>query len=164
MQIYLMQHGQALSEKKDPERHLSPDGRTQIERTASALKVMGVYFDLIVSSPKARARESAEIVAATLAYPLNEIEITDTLTPNSQPEAFIAFLTGYKDRGKVFVAGHLPSLPQIALWLLCDACNINIKFEMGGVMMIDVERLPTRQGILCYYLLPENLNLISHHE
>ena len=156
-----MQHGLALSEEQDPQRHLSPEGKAQIKRTASAMKEMGASFDLMISSPKARARESADIIAGTLSYPINEIEITDTLTPNSSPEDFIDFLAGFKDKERVFVVGHLPSLHNIALWLLCESCSINIKFEMGGVMRVDAERLPTRQGILRYYLLPEQLNLIS---
>jgi phosphohistidine phosphatase len=156
-----MQHGHALTEEHDPQRHLSPEGKAQIEKTAAALKEMGISFDLIISSPKARARESAEIVAGTLFYPLNEIEITNTLNPNSSPEDFINFLADFNDRERVFTAGHLPSLHNIALWLLCDACNFNIKFEMGGIMRIDVERLPTHQGVLRYYLLPEQLSLIA---
>jgi len=115
----------------------------------------------MISSPKVRARESAEIVANTLAHPLNQIEVTDTLNPNSSPEDFINFLAGFKNRKRVFTAGHLPSLHNIALWLLCNTCNMNIKFEMGGVMRVDAERLPTHQGILRYYLLPEHLNLIA---
>ena len=162
MELYLMQHGQALSEEQDTQRHLSPEGKAQIKRTAIALKKMSVSFDLIISRPKARTRESAEIVADTLSYSLNEIEITDTLNPNSSPEDFIDYLAGFKDRERVFIAGHLPSLHNIALWLLCESCNINIKFEMGGVSRIDAERLPTHQGILRYYLLPEQLNLICH--
>jgi phosphohistidine phosphatase len=161
MQIYLMQHGEALSEEQDTQRHLSPEGKSQIERTATALKKIGVSFNLIISSPKARARESAEIIANTLSYPLNEIEVTDTLNPNSPPEDFINFLTGFKDRDRIFIAGHLPSLHNIALKLLCDTCNMNIKFEMGGVMRIDVERVPTHQSILRYYLLPEHLSIIA---
>ena len=156
-----MQHGQALSEEQDPQRYLSPEGKAQIGRTAIALKKMSVSFDLMISSPKARARESAEIIADTLFYPLKEIEVTDSLTPNSSPEYFIDFLAGFKDRERVFIAGHLPSLHNIALWLLCKSCNINIKFEMGGVLRIDAERLPTHQGILRYYLLPEHLNIIA---
>ena len=156
-----MQHGLALSEEQDPQRHLSPEGKAQIKRTASAMKEMGASFDLMISSPKARARESADIIAGTLSYPINEIEITDTLTPNSSPEDFIDFLAGFKDKERVFVVGHLPSLHNIALWLLCESCSINIKFEMGGILRIDAERLPTHQGILRYYLLPEQLNLIS---
>ncbi|MBI4379262.1 MAG: phosphohistidine phosphatase SixA [Nitrospinae bacterium] len=161
MQIYLLQHGQALGEEIDPQRHLSSEGRAQIEKTSIALKRMGVSFDLLLSSPKARARESAEIVGGALSYPLNEIEITDTLNPNSSPEDFIHFLSGFKDRDSILIAGHLPSLHSIALWLLCETCKMNIKFEMGGILRIDVERLPTHNGVLRYYLLPEHLNIIS---
>jgi phosphohistidine phosphatase len=156
-----MQHGQALSEEIDPQRHLSPEGRAQIEKTSIALKRMGVSFDLFLSSPKARARESAEIVVDILSYPLNEIEVTDALNPNSPPENLIHFLSGFKDRERVLIAGHLPSLHSIALWLLCETCKMNVKFEMGGILRIDVERLPTHDGVLRYYLLPEHLNIIS---
>ncbi|OGW12641.1 MAG: hypothetical protein A2W77_00200 [Nitrospinae bacterium RIFCSPLOWO2_12_39_16] len=97
-----MQHGQAQSEEEDPQRHLSPEGKAQIKRTAIALKKMSVSFDLIISSPKARTRESAEIVADTLSYSLNEIEITDTLNPNSSPEDFIDYLAGFKDRESLY--------------------------------------------------------------
>lgn len=79
MQIYLIQHGEALSEEQDSQRHLSPEGIAQIKRTASALKNLGVSFDLLISSPKARAKESAEIMAGALSFPLRGIEITDTL-------------------------------------------------------------------------------------
>ena len=119
MQIYIMRHGEALSEMQDPQRRLSPEGRAQIEMNAAALKVMGASFDLIISSPKERARETAKIVARTLSYPLNEIEVTDTLNPNSPPEDFIDFLKGFKGRERILAAGHLPSLQNIALWLLC---------------------------------------------
>ena len=161
MQIYIMRHGEALSEMQDPQRRLSPEGRAQIERSAAALKVMGASFDLIISSPKERARETAEIVARTLSYPLNEIEVTDTLNPNVPPEDFIDFLKGFKGRERILAAGHLPSLQNIALWLLCGSCNINMDFRTGTVLRIDTEMLSTRQGVLCWYLSPEQFNIIA---
>ena len=161
MQIYIMRHGEALSEMQDPQRRLSPEGRAQIEMNAAALKVMGASFDLIISSPKERARETAEIVARTLSYPLNEIEVTDTLNPNSPPEDFIDFLKGFKGRERILAAGHLPSLQNIALWLLCGSCNINMDFRTGAVLRIDTETLSTRQGVLCWYLSPEQFNIIA---
>jgi phosphohistidine phosphatase SixA len=67
MEIYLMQHGEAYAKDRDPERSLTPNGEDQIHSSGKALRKLGVDVDLIVSSPKKRARQTAEIVASSQA-------------------------------------------------------------------------------------------------
>jgi len=55
VEIYLVRHGAAYDKQEDPERHLNKDGVSQCHLTGKALKRLGIQFDLIVSSPKARA-------------------------------------------------------------------------------------------------------------
>ncbi|MBC8550829.1 MAG: histidine phosphatase family protein, partial [Candidatus Brocadiales bacterium] len=62
MEIYLVRHGAAFSKEEDPERHLNNDGVDQCHLTGRALKRLEIQLDLIVSSPKARARQTAEII------------------------------------------------------------------------------------------------------
>ena len=161
MEIYLMQHGQAFSEEADPERSLTPEGERQIDKTARALRRMGVTFDLIVTSPKKRARQTAHIVAEHVNYPADDIKTTETLQPKSAAHEAITFLKAYEDKRSVLATGHLPSLGEIASALLAEGVSVPIHFEMGGVCRIDADLLQAGSGELIWYLVPDQLNLMA---
>ncbi len=161
MEIYLMQHGEAHAEDQDPERSLTPGGEDQIRSSGKALKKLGVDVDLIVSSPKKRARQTAEIVAKELGYPKEGIAVTEALEPLTPAEDAIAYLGRLGDKGKMLLAGHLPSLGEIASNLMSEGTRVSIHFEMGGVCRIDVEALPTHKGDLCWLLPPAQLRLLA---
>jgi phosphohistidine phosphatase len=161
MEIYLMQHGEAYPEDRDPERSLTPKGEDQIHSSGKALRKLGVDLDLIVSSPKKRARQTAEIVAGELGYAKEAIEVTETLEPLAPSDDAVASLRRFGDRGKVLLAGHLPSLAEIASDLMSEGAHVSIHFEMGGVCRIDVEEFPTHRGNLYWILTPIHLRLLS---
>jgi len=73
MEIYLLRHGQAVSEQEDPARPLSRDGVEQIQASASAIRRLGLVFDVIVCSPKRRSHQSAALVAEAIRYPYSDI-------------------------------------------------------------------------------------------
>ena len=155
-----MQHGEAYAEDQDPERSLTPGGEGQIRSSGKALKKLGVEVDLIVSSPKKRARQTAEIVAGELGYSKEGIEVTEVLEPLTPHEDAIAYLRRFGDRKKMLLAGHLPSLGKIASSLMSGGNDVSIHFEMGGVCRIDVEALPTYKGDLRWVLTPTQLRLL----
>ncbi len=161
MEIYLMQHGEAYSEDQDPERSLTPEGEGQIHSSGTALKKLGVDVDLMVSSPKKRARQTAEVVAGELGYSKEGIEVTEALEPLAPSEDLIASLGRFGDRNKVLLTGHLPSLGKIASDLVSEEGDVSIHFEMGGVCRIDVEALPTHKGDLRWILSPAHLRLLA---
>ncbi|NIQ37494.1 MAG: phosphohistidine phosphatase SixA [Proteobacteria bacterium] len=161
MEIYIMQHGQAFSKEVDPERSLSLDGQDQVAASAQALEKIGVGLDLIAVSPKKRARQTAEIVAQSLSYPVEDIKITESLQPTAPAAEAIAFLKAYEDKERVFLAGHLPSVGEIASDLLSEGSHVSIHFEMGGVCRIDVDMVQAGSGDLRYYLTPDQLRRIA---
>ena len=82
MDLYLLRH--AIAEDiaegghgADSERRLTSEGARKMRRIAEGLKDAGLGFDLILSSPCVRARQTAEIVAAVFGlkkhwnWPLN---------------------------------------------------------------------------------------------
>ncbi len=160
MEIYLMQHGLALSKKEDSQRPLSSEGRAQIERSASALSEMGIHFDLIIASTKKRSRGTAEIVAEATGYK-GTIEETGAIKPSADPREAIAYLGKFEGSRSVFLAGHLPSLARIASRLLSEKSEISIQFTNGGLCRVDVESVPGPSGTLCYCLTPGQLALMS---
>jgi phosphohistidine phosphatase len=160
MEIYFMQHGEAHAKDQDPERSLTPGGEDQIRSSGKALKKLGVDVDLMVSSPKKRARQTAEIVAEELGYSKEGIAVTEVLEPLAPAEDAIAYLRRFGGKGKMLLAGHLPSLGEIASNLMSEGTDVSIHFEMGGVCRIDVEALPTHKGDLRWVLTPTQLRLL----
>lgn len=160
MEIYLMQHGQALPEAKDLERPLSMAGKTQIQTSARAIQKMGLRFDVIIASTKKRSKQTAEIIAEFTGCPSESIAETESVNPSAAPEAAIEYI-GQTGKKSVFVAGHLPSLAKIASQILAKDTGVSVQFANSGLCRIDVERLPTHTGILRWLLTPDQLKLIS---
>ncbi|MFQ5962803.1 MAG: phosphohistidine phosphatase SixA [Candidatus Scalinduaceae bacterium] len=161
MEIYLVQHGAAYTKDEDSERHLNDDGLKQCHVTGKALKRLRLDFDLIFCSPKARAHQTAVIIAEEVGYPKDQIKVTPTLEPTVPAEDAVSYLKDFTDKNNMLLAGHLPSLGEIASELLSETARVSVHFEMGGVCRIDVEQLPTHKGDFRWFLLPEHLNLIA---
>lgn len=80
----VMRHGEAenntlgvLSGKPDDPHHLTERGKEQAERSAEALKSMG--FDMIITSPFLRTRETAAIVKEKLGLDDADIVVDDSI-------------------------------------------------------------------------------------
>jgi phosphohistidine phosphatase len=161
MELYLMQHGPYLPKEQDPDQGLSPDGDARIHASGKALRRMGITFDEIFSSPKKRSGQTAAIVADEVGFPPDKITQTDKVKAMTPPEETIELLCKLSGYTRVLIAGHLPSLSEVASSLLTEGSKANIAFEMGGCCRIDVEALPTHAGQLKWYLTPDQLELIA---
>ena len=158
--IYLMQHGEAMSEEQDPQRPLSDRGLIQVETSASAIVRLGLRFSAMVVSSKIRSRQTAELVARATGY-TGTLTETDAVKPTADPEAGIAALAQLSDRESIFVAGHMPSLAGIASSLLTEGGKVSLAFSNGGLCAIEVAELPTQNGTLLFSLTPDQLHLMA---
>ncbi len=161
MEIYLVRHGAAYEKREDPERHLNNDGVNQCHLTGTALRKLDIQFDLIVSSPKARARQTAEIIAEEVGYSRDGIKITEALVPTALPKETISYLNDFADAKRVMLAGHLPLLGYLASELLINTSEISFYFDPGAVCHIDTEQPHTFAGHFRWFLTPEHLRLIA---
>ena len=81
MEIYLMQHGLALSAEENAERPLSEAGIQGIKATGAAIKRQGISFDLILHSPEKRTRQTAALIAEIINFPYSDLTETTLLLP-----------------------------------------------------------------------------------
>ena len=128
MKLFLMRHGQAASSDIDPKKGLSDEGKTDIEQLAHRLATQNVTFKKAFHSGKARAQQTAEIMANILA-PEVKPEFADNLKPNDDPEKIIPDINCWQD--DTLIASHLPFIPHL-LMLLTDS-NQPINFVPGTV-------------------------------
>ncbi len=161
MEIYLVRHGAAFEKREDPERHLNSNGVDQCHLTGRALNKLNIQFDLIVSSPKARARQTAEIIAEEVGYSTEEIKTTEALVPTALAKDTITYLNDFADVKRVMLAGHLPLLGHLTSKLLNSTSQISFCFEPGTVCNIYTEQPHTFVGYFRWFLTPEHLRIIA---
>ncbi len=87
-----------------------------------------------------------------------ETEKVKAMTPVEETSHY---LEQFKDKQSVLIAGHLPSLAEVASSLLTSGSKATIQFERGGIGRIDVDALPTHEGRLRWYLTPAQLELMA---
>ena len=81
----------------------------------TAEHMRGIAFDRVLCSPYIRARQTAELVCATLEL-ANTIEIVPWLTPEDDVRAVTRKLDGYSVE-TLLIVGHQPLLGALAGWL-----------------------------------------------
>lgn len=131
--IFLVQHGEAKSEAEDPERHLKEVGKEETRRVASILSRMSLKPSIIIHSGKARAKETAEILAEVLKPEKGIIE-GDNLAPLDDPSIWAKRLESEEG---VMIVGHLPHLSKLTSLLLVGNQDVEIvKFRYSSCLVI----------------------------
>ena len=161
MEIYLVRHGAAHTKEDDSERHLNKNGLEQCHLSGRALRRLDTMFDLVISSPKVRARQTAEIIADEVGYPKDEIKVTETLEPMASPKDTTSYLNNLTEKNNIMLAGHLPLLGILVSELLSESTQISLYFEVGAVCKIAVHQPISHTGIFRWFLTPEHLRLIA---
>lgn len=155
VELYLLRHAHAGDPETwsgdDDERPLTAKGRRQSERLGRFLGATRFQPDAILTSPKARARQTAEIVARRL-----HIEVTDDERLGSDlPLAALDDLLGERGAARPVLVGHDPDFSALVA-ILCGASRVPMK--KGALCRIDVDRpLQPGAGVLRWLLPPDLL-------
>jgi phosphohistidine phosphatase len=167
MNLYLLRHGIAVDPSvagfaKDAERPLTPKGRRRLRQIAGAMGVLKISFDVILSSPYMRAKQTAEIVAKSLKR-LKQLKFSDELTPGGDPKLLIQLLNELRPRPKnILLVGHEPYLSKFIALLTTGNTNMEIDLKKGGLCKLEAETLRYgRCATLVCLLAPRHLVLMT---
>lgn len=118
MRVTLIRHGEAEPHAwRDEDRALTKRGRADVRRVGRGLDRHGARFGLIVSSPLARAVQTAEIVAAATGY-RQAILATRVLIPDADATGVRELLVQQGDFKSVALVAHEPILSAACALLL----------------------------------------------
>ena len=85
---------------------------------------------------------------------------TENVKAMAPPAETIKALSELSGKKSILIAGHLPSVAEIASFLLTEGSKATIEFENGGCCRIDVDNLSTHSGRLRWYITPDQLKLM----
>ena len=168
MELFVIRHGIAeplgkRNEFSDEKRALTVEGRNRMREVVKGLVKLGVEFDLILSSPLARAVETAEIVAASVGLSTRDIKHTKNLAPGAFAEQLFAEIKSYAGAEAVALIGHQPDLGSlISRVIQGDGDARSIQLKKGSICCVNVtETVPTLRGDMVWLLTPKQLRLLA---
>lgn len=145
MNLYIIRHAIAVDEgtpeyEQDSERPLTDKGRKKMRQIARSLRNLGVEFDLILSSPYVRARETAEILADVFKMK-KKIAFSESLIPMADPELLIPEFNEKYSVDSLALVGHEPHLSALIGILTTENTKLDITLKKGGVCYLEADDL-----------------------
>jgi phosphohistidine phosphatase len=156
-QLWMLRHADAEPHgtRADAERRLTERGVRQSEVAGRALASMGASFAGALSSPKARARETAALALAQMpAEQAPELELYEQLAGDFHAAQALDALAGRGRESPLLLIGHEPDLSGI----VGELTGGRVDLKKGGLAVV---RLGGAGSELVLLLRPAELALIA---
>ncbi len=155
MDLYAIRHAIAVDEyEDDSQRPLTDKGRKKMRQIAKGLRTLGVGFDLILSSPYVRAKETAEILADVFKVKA-EIAFSENLIPMGDPDLLISEMNEKYSANSIALVGHEPLLTSLVSFLVSENASVDMTLKKGGVCRLSADDLHhSRKATLEWLLTP----------
>jgi phosphohistidine phosphatase len=146
MDLYILRHAIAEAHSAsipggDSQRRLTAEGEKKMRRIARAMKATELAFDLVLSSPYIRAKQTAAIVAE-VSQPAREVEFSANLAPDGNPKELIDELRRRHGRSKsILLVGHEPYLSRLISLLVSGDTSIAIDLKKAGLCKLSLDTL-----------------------
>jgi len=143
MNVFLLRHGACEKEAPggDAERRLTPEGRKAIENSVPGMKSLIGQVDYILTSPFARAVETADIVADAFKC-RGFVEEMPELADRGSEEALDVMLNKLVGKENIVVVGHMPHLGEVAQYFLGIESETTVELKKGGMARIYIKGFP----------------------
>ena len=152
VELYLVRHAHAGDANRwtgdDARRPLSAKGRMQADRLARHLAALQIDTDVIVSSPRIRARETAEPIARVFGM---EVLIDERIAGGLTMRGLEQLLADLGDPARVLVVGHDPDFSDLAAEL---SGAPSLPMRKGALARLDSSRPLRPGGAILRWLIP----------
>jgi phosphohistidine phosphatase len=158
VKLLIVRH--AIASNRDPsrwpddrQRPLTPAGKRKLRLAGRGLAKLVGPVDLILSSPWARAWQTAEILHQVASWP-SPIECQD-LEGDRSPRGVLTVLKEHTGTGTIVLVGHEPQTHSVASYLLTgDSARVMMEFKKAAAAMLDVPEPPAAGTAVLLWLLP----------
>ncbi len=155
IELHLLRHADAGDPagwaRPDAERPLSTKGLRQADRLARHLAALDLEPDAILTSPKVRAVQTAEAVAAALG---RRVTVDERLAGDLDLEALEAILRDAGDVRRPLLVGHDPDFSDLVATLI----GAELTMRKGALARIDLDGpIAPAAGVLRWLIPPDAL-------
>ncbi len=165
MDCLLFRHGIAVDledwQGEEALRPLTPKGVEKTKEAAAGLRRLDLIPTQILSSPFARAVETAKVIRETFkARP--EVRICDELLPDAPPDKLFPLLANLPDDACVICVGHEPQLGEAAGVMLFGSPVAGLSLKKAGACCINFDQPPKAGGgFLKWWMGPAQLRKLA---
>jgi phosphohistidine phosphatase len=147
MQLYFLRHADAIDMDGetiscDEERPLSEKGQEQVKKLARTLNQRDIRFDLVMTSPLKRCRETAELLMNHLGRTAAEVNDLDLLAPGGSTKKLMKYLRTLEIEN-VLLVGHNPDVGEHIAYLIGDN-EAQIKMTKGALACVNCKTSPRK--------------------
>jgi phosphohistidine phosphatase len=136
MELYLIQHGEAKTEKEDPERSLTEMGEEEVKRVSKMAEKLNIRPLRVYHSGKKRARQTAEIIAGGLKISAPSVQAVQDLNPNDDVKPWAERISQATE--DLMIVGHLPFLDKLASLLISGNENARVLlFRYSAIVCLE---------------------------
>lgn len=160
--LYIVRHAKAEERAgflPDFDRNLTPDGTIAAARMGRYLRGQHVRPDAIISSPAHRTRDTANVLAEQLGFPLDRILFDEHLYEGG-PKAYLAAVNALPaDVQTALIVGHNPDVSYFAEYLTHQPIGTMSKGEVVAVRFENLTwaAVSGRTGTLDWQIAPKQL-------
>ncbi len=159
MLLALLRHGVAEdagpdTDWRDEPRALTDAGRRKMEHASRGIAALGLDVNVLLTSPLARCRQTAEIIAQALAV---DAASDARLSPGLDLAVLVDVLDEHANAETVVVCGHQPDLSTVTAGLIGGW----IEFKKGALALIEIVALHERAGHLVALYPPAALRKLG---
>lgn len=159
MELYFFRHGHAEDAQgpdfDDYARKLTDKGIERTQAAGLALVKLNVKPARIYTSPRLRARQTADILSQSLGV---EPEARDEVNFGFNPHLIQPLIAELSNDAAVLFVGHEPDL-SITVGALTGGSDVEMK--KGGVARVDLLARTPLRGILLWLLAPRMLEVMG---
>jgi phosphohistidine phosphatase len=167
MNLYILRHGVAVEPgtpgfARDADRILTPEGEGKLRKIAKAMEAMELEFDLILSSPYLRAKQTAQIIAKAFGE-RRQVELTDALIPGGSIRKLFNLIHQVDPApSNILLVGHEPSLSDLISLLVSGGHGVPVVMKKGGLCKLSCDKLSAgRCATLQWLLTPKQMALMA---
>lgn len=153
-QLWFLRHGEAEPHdaRPDVDRRLTERGEQQSRSAGRALAKLAITFQLVLTSPRIRALDTARLACLELGC---DFVVDNALSSDFDVDDALALAHAAGDDKRVLFVGHNPDFVQV----VHDLTGGAVDMKKGGVA--GVRMRTQRRGELLVLLRPRELALIA---
>jgi phosphohistidine phosphatase len=134
--LYLLRHADAETiAASDDARVLSEKGHEQAKKVARFCKAHAMEVSVVLTSPLARAQQTAKPVAEALRA---DLQVAPWLASGMHPHAALEELRAFRSERALMIVGHEPDFSQLVAHLLGLPTNTAIEIRKASLTLLEI--------------------------